>query len=130
MKLEGIKLIAACRDKSKLIPEFKGEVREGDFRDENYLDTMLDGIDVVCNAMAWTSLWGHKKQSDELYYKPTINLIDKVIEKGNTRYINVSTTSAASPEKSSDAMSTGISRAYCIRNLYAVTRAKSKPIIP
>jgi nucleoside-diphosphate-sugar epimerase len=112
MKLEGIKLITACRDKSKLIPEFKGEVREGDFRDESYLDTMLDEIDVVCNAMAWTSLWGHKKQSDELYYKPTIKLIDIVIEKGNARYINVSTTSAASPEKSSDAMSTGISRAY------------------
>jgi nucleoside-diphosphate-sugar epimerase len=112
MKLEGINLIAACRDRSKLITEFKGEVREGDFRDENYLDTMLDGVDVVCNAMAWTTLLGHKKQSLELYYKPTIKLIEKVIEKGIERFINVSTTSAASPDKSADAMSIGIPRAF------------------
>jgi nucleoside-diphosphate-sugar epimerase len=112
MKQEGINLIAACRDRSKLITEFKGEVREGDFRDETYLDAMLEGVDVVCNAMAWTSLWGHKKQSQELYLKPMINLIDKVVEKGISRFINVSTTSAAAPEKSSDAMSAGIPRAF------------------
>lgn len=112
MNQEGINLIAACRDRSKLITEFKGEVREGDFRDETYLDAMLEGVDVVCNAMAWTSLWGHKKQSQELYLKPMINLIDKVVEKGISRFINVSTTSAAAPEKSSDAMSAGIPRAF------------------
>lgn len=112
MGLEGINLIAACRDKSKLITEFNGEVREGDYRDDNYLDRMLDGVDVVCNAMAWTSLWGHKKQSHELYYQPTIRLIDKIIEKKIKRFINVSTTSAASPEKSSDAMSIGIQRPF------------------
>ena len=112
MKLDGINLIAACRDKSKLMHEFTGEVREGDFRDENYLDRMLEGVDVVCNAMAWTALWGHKKQSRELYYDPTIKLIDKVIEKNISRYINVSTTSAAAPEKSSDAMSVGIPRLF------------------
>jgi len=112
MKLEGINLIAACRDKSKLIPEFKGEVREGDFRDDVYLDMMLDGVDVICNAMAWTALFGHEKQSQELYYKPTINLINKVVEKRVGRFINVSTTSAASPEKSPDAMSVGIPRSF------------------
>lgn len=112
MQVEGIRLVAACRDRSRLIPEFNGEVREGDFRDENYLDAMLDGVDVVCNAMAWTSLWGHRKESGELYYQPIIRLIDKVVEKGIARFVNVSTTSAASPEKSSDAMSVGIPRTY------------------
>jgi nucleoside-diphosphate-sugar epimerase len=112
MKLDGITLIAACRDRSKLIPEFKGEVREGDFRDEHYLDAMLEGVDVVCHAMAWTSLWGHKKESRELYYQPTVKLIDKIIEKKIGRFINVSTTSAAAPGKSSDAMSMGIPRPY------------------
>ena len=112
IKLDGIKLIAACRDKSKLIHEFTGEVREGDFRDEDYLDRMLDGVDVVCNAMAWTALWGHKKHSQELYYDPMVKMIDKVIEKNISRFINVSTTSAAAPEKSSDAMSIGIPRPF------------------
>ncbi len=112
MKREDINLIAACRDKSKLIKSFKGEVREGDFRDEDYLESMLDGVDVVCNAMAWTSLWGHRKQSEALYYQPVISLINKVVEKGIARFINVSTTSAASPQKSSDAMSIGIPRGF------------------
>lgn len=112
MQVEGIKLIAACRDKSKLIPEFKGEVREGDLRDEDYLENMLEGVDVVCNAMAWTSLWGHRKQSNTLYFEPIKNLIDKVVEKGISRFVNVSTTSAAAPEKSSDATSQGIDRQF------------------
>jgi len=112
MGVKDINLIAACRDKSKLISEFNGEVREGDFRDDNYLDKILDGVDVVCNAMAWTSLWGHKKQSHELYFQPTIKLIDKIVEKKIKRLINISTTAAASPEKSSDAMSTGIKRTF------------------
>ena len=112
MGIEGINLIAACRDRSKLISEFNGEVREGDYRDEHYLDKMLDGVDVVCNVMAWTSLWGHKKKSHELFYKPTINLIDKIIEKKIKRLINISTTSAASPKNSADAMSMGIQRSF------------------
>lgn len=112
MKQEGIHLIAACRDRSKLTPSFNGEVREGDFLDDEYLDNLLDGVDVVCNAMAWTSLWGHSRQSDELYYQPTLKLIDKVAKKGISRFINVSTTSAAAPEKSSDPMSIGIPRAF------------------
>lgn len=112
MKQDDIRLIAACRDQSKLITEFKGEVREGDFRDEKYLDRMLEGVDVVCNAMAWTSLWAHKKQSDELYLIPSRALIDKVLEKGIARLVNVSTTSAASTETSSDAMSVGIGKDF------------------
>lgn len=112
MKLDGLNVIAACRDKTKLISEFNGEVREGDLRDEGYLNSLLDGVDVVCNAMAWSSLWGHKKESRELYYQPTIKLIDKVLQKKIKRFINVSTTSAASPEKSSDAMSVGMARKF------------------
>jgi len=112
IKQSEITLIAACRDRAKLIPEFEGEVREGDFRDDHYLDSVLDEVDVVCHAMAWTALWGHKRQSDELYYQPTIKFIDKAIEKRISRFINVSTTSAASPEHSSDAMSRGIPRSY------------------
>ena len=72
MHVDGIKLIAACRDKSKLIPEFKGDVREGDLSDESYMDAMLEKIDVVVHAMTWTSLWTHHKQSNELYYQPSI----------------------------------------------------------
>ncbi len=111
-KLDNVKVIAACRDRTKLNKTFDGEIREGDLRDEKYLNTLLDGVDVVCNCMAWTSLWSHGKQSDELHLKPNLKLIDKVINSNVSRFIHVSSTSAASPENSSDAMSKGIPRSY------------------
>jgi len=112
MTIKDIQLIAACRDRSKLISDFKGEVREGDLRDEVYLNTLFDDVDVVIHAMAWTSLWAHHKESNELYYQPTLKLMNKVVEKGIARFINVSTTSAASPLASSDPMSEGIPRTF------------------
>lgn len=105
-------IIAACRDRRKLIPEFKGEVREGDLRDPEYLDRVLTGADIVCHCAAWTSLWGKKKASKELYLNPSINLIDKALEWHVKRFINISTTSAASPGQSSDAHNQGIRRRY------------------
>jgi len=51
MKLNEITLIATCPDRTKLIPEFEGEVREGDFRDNTYLDSALD--EVMLFTMRW-----------------------------------------------------------------------------
>ncbi len=70
MKQSGIKLIAACRDRSRLHPAFAGEVRQGDVRDDAYLQHLFDGVDVVVNAIAWTSLWSNRKTSDELFLRP------------------------------------------------------------
>ena len=105
-------IIAACRDRRKLISEFKGEVREGDLRDPEYLDRVLAGADIVCHCAAWTSLWGKKKESKELYLEPSINLINKAFEWHVKRFINISTTSAASPGQSSEALNPGIRRHY------------------
>ena len=107
-----VRLIAACRDKQRLHNGFDGEVREGDLRDDDYLDGLLNGVDVVVNAMAWTSLHGHKRQSDTLFYRPTRSLIDAYMRSDASRFVNVSTTSAAAPERSADALSAGIPRAF------------------
>jgi nucleoside-diphosphate-sugar epimerase len=110
--LQNIKLIAACRDRQRLRIPFHGEVREGDLRDDHYLSSLLDGVDVVINAMAWTSLWGHRQQSEQLFLQPALKLIDRFIASDAHRFINVSTTSAASPQHSADPMSQGIPRRY------------------
>ena len=107
-----VKIIAACRDKSRLHGAFSGEVREGDLRDDAYLDTLLDGVDVVVDAMAWSSLWGQKNQSEQLFFKPTIRLIDRFLQSDATRFVNISTTAAAAPEQSSNAMAEGIIRSF------------------
>lgn len=107
-----IRLIAACRNKTELPDSFTGEVREGDLRSANYLAALLDDVDVVVNAMAWSSLWGHKKESDELFYQPTRKLIDKYLESNATRFVNISTTSAAAPLHSADAMAPGIPKKF------------------
>lgn len=107
-----IRLIAACRDEKRLPTGFTGEVRCGDLRDEAYLSSLLEGVDVVVNAMAWTSLWGRKQQSEELFLKPTLDLINAFSASSAKRFVNISTTSAAAPEHSADPMSRGIRREF------------------
>lgn len=111
-KREDLRPIAACRDRHRLVPGFSGEVREGDLRDEAYLEGLLAGVDVVCHTAAWTSLWGHARESGALYYQPTIRLIDKALERRVLRFVYTSTTSAAAPEASADAMSRGRPRRF------------------
>ncbi len=105
MRHEGITPIAACRDRRKLLSEFSGEVREGDLRDSNYLHTLLEGVDVVCHAASWTSVWSHTADSERLFLKPSISLIDKVLQSDVSRFILLSTTSVAAPCGTSDPMS-------------------------
>lgn len=105
-------VIAACRDRRNLIPEFSGEVREGDLRDPEYLDRVLVGADIVCNCAAWTSLWGHRKESAELFLQPSLNLFNKALEWKVKRFVFISTTSAASPKYSANAHHPGIPRRY------------------
>jgi nucleoside-diphosphate-sugar epimerase len=111
MKRDDVKVVAACRDPQKLLPEYKGEVRVGDLRDQNYVDSVLDGIDIVCHAAAWTSAWSNKENSRRLYLEPTVNFINAVIRKKISRFVNLSTTSAAAPDRSDDPDSLGIARA-------------------
>jgi nucleoside-diphosphate-sugar epimerase len=111
MKNDSINIITACRNKNKLIPEFKGEIREGDLRDRDYVDKLLSGIDIICHAAAWSSLFGHGEQSKQLYLQPTQYLIDRAIQKGIKRFIFCSTTSAA-PAQSADAFSRGVKKDF------------------
>jgi len=104
MQHEGVTPIAACRDKHKLIPAFTGEVREGDLRDSDYLGSLLDGIDVVCHAAAWTSAWSFASESERLFLRPTQSFIDQVLQSGISRFIFLSSTSVAAPCASSDPM--------------------------
>jgi nucleoside-diphosphate-sugar epimerase len=105
-------VIAACRDKNRLPAGFEGEVREGDIHDEAYTASLFEDVDTVCNAFAWTSLYDHAQESRELYLEPSLRLIDSAIKAGVKRFINISTTSAAAPDDSADAMSRGIPRPY------------------
>jgi len=95
--MQGVELIAACRDRTKLSHSFTGEVREGDIRDKDYLDQLLDGVDVLVNAMAWSSLWGHKADSDRLFLQPNLRLIDAFKRSGASKIVNISSTSVSAP---------------------------------
>lgn len=107
-----VKIIAACRDTKKLLLGFDGEARVGDLRDANYRKELVRGIDVICHAAAWSSLWRHRDESRTLYLEPTLALIEDARAAGVRRFINTSTASAASPKASSDPMSRGIPRAF------------------
>lgn len=106
-----VRVIAACRDAKKLPPGIDCEIRVGDLRDEKYRKELVKGVDVICHAAAWSSLWGHRDASRTLYLEPTLALIQDARAAGVRRFINTSSASAASPEASSDPMSRGIPRA-------------------
>lgn len=120
-----VRVIAACRDPQRLAPGLAGEVRAGDLCDPAYLARLLDGVDVVCHAAAWTSLWGHADESRRLYLEPTVRLLDAVTASGVRRFVNVSTTSAAAPRRSDDARAPGVPRAFWphLNNVIAIENA-------
>jgi len=103
-------LIAACRNRSKLPFDFHGEIREGDIRDEHYIARLFQDVDILVNAVAWSSAWGHKRESKKYFLDPVVNLIKCAVKQGVKKIINVSSTSAAAPDNSSDPMSPGIKR--------------------
>lgn len=111
-KQPNIRLVAACRDQRKLPTDFKGEVREGDLRDATYLKHLLDNVDVVVHAMAWSSLWGNKKNSEALYFQPSMDLIKQFHKSKAKSFVNISTSAAASPDDSADPLSRGIPRKF------------------
>ncbi len=105
-------IIAACRDRRKLTTNFNGEIREGDLREPDYLQRVLTGADIVCHCAAWTSLWGQRKESEELFLQPSLQLIQTALEWKLKRFVFISTTSAAAPQHSHEASSPGIPRRY------------------
>ncbi len=84
---EDIHPIAACRDRSRLLPSFTGEIRQGDLTDNAYVKEVTQEIDVICHTAAWTSLWSHRKEEQRLYRDPSIALIDSAVEAGVKRFI-------------------------------------------
>ncbi|HET9122566.1 MAG TPA: NAD(P)-dependent oxidoreductase [Acidiferrobacteraceae bacterium] len=125
LQTDSAHVLAACRNRRKLSPMFTGTVRAGDLRDAAYRAEVVAGVDVVCHAAAWTSLWGHAAASRRLYLEPTLALIEAARAAGVRRFINISTTSAAAPHASRDAMSRGIPRSFWphLCNLIAIEDA-------
>lgn len=112
LKFNNVNVIIACRNRKNIPLGFTGEVRVGDLRNAEFVNSLVKNVDVLCHAAAWTSLWGHSQQSNELYLQPTLALIDAARAAGVKRFINTSTTSAASPQHSADPMSHGIPRSF------------------
>lgn len=108
MQRHDIELVAHARDASRLLPAFKGEVRSGDLRDDRFVSSLVAGMDVVVHAASWSSLYGHKVESDEQLYRPSCHLISRSLMAGVSRFVNISTTSAAVPGDSANASSHGI----------------------
>ncbi|MBT2970736.1 MAG: hypothetical protein B6D72_10345 [gamma proteobacterium symbiont of Ctena orbiculata] len=116
-----VEIIAACRDPSRLPDGFQGEARIGDLRDSSYLNDLTDEVDVVIHAAAWTSLWGHKKASEELFLNPSLALIETARQRRVKRFVFISTVSAADSQAANDPMSRGIKRSYWPHEANVVT---------
>lgn len=93
--VDGIKVIAACRSPNKLRSDFNGEVRCGDLTDSDYLQTLVQDVDVICHSATWAAMWSHEREERALFYQPCIDLIENAIEAGVSRFIMSSTVAVA-----------------------------------
>lgn len=109
---KNIEIVAACRDASKLIPQYSGEVRVGDLRDPDYLDRVLVGIDIICHAAGWSSFENSGKQCNTAYLEPTMDLINRAIEWRVSRFVNLSSLFVSSNKQRNNANTPGKPRAH------------------
>jgi len=109
---EDVRLIAHCRNPARLPAGYKGEVRTADLCDPTALPALLEGVEVVCHAAAWSALWGHARESEALYLRPSLALLEAARAAGVKRFLFVSTASAAAPERSADALNPGTPRPF------------------
>lgn len=91
MARSDIEPIAACRNRARLRPDFKGEVRVGDLVDARYRREVVKDIDMICHSGSWASLWAHKKQERQRFFEPTRDLIEQAIGQGVKRFIQTNT---------------------------------------
>ena len=91
--------IAACRDQNKISRRFKGEIRVGDLTDPNYRRELSKGVDVICHAGGWASMWSHKEVERTHFFEPTRDLIDIAIHNGVRRFIFANTVAIAAKVK-------------------------------
>lgn len=108
-----IRLVAASRDPARMrVMSDRVELRCGDLRDPGYVDRLLDGIDVVCHAASWSSLWNHAERSRELFLQPSLQLLEASVAHGVERFLFVSTTSVPGPAAHGDAHAPGLKPAF------------------
>lgn len=106
-------LVLACRNTAHIHFTLKNEIIvQGDIRDQSYLKELFRNADVVVNAFSWTALYAHEQESRELFFEPTLSLIDTAIAFNVKRFINLSTTSAANGDIANDANTMGIKRGF------------------
>lgn len=87
--------IAACRDRARLSTGSDVELRIGDLMDPGYRRDVVKGIDVVCNAASWASMWNHERLEHDRFYEPCRDLIEQAIRSGVARFIQTSTVAVA-----------------------------------
>ncbi len=90
-------VVAACRRPERLPAEFRGEVRVGDLRDSAYRASVVQGIDAICHAGTWSSLWGHRKAEQAQFLEPALDLVEQSIRAGVNRFILTGTLVTSPP---------------------------------
>jgi len=99
--LPSVTPVAACRRHEKLSPDFRGEVRDVDLLDPTYRRTVVEGIDVICHAGTWASMWNHAALERERFYEPARDLIERSIAQGVRRFVQAGTVVVGAPSRRS-----------------------------
>src|SRR5262245_9999005 len=92
-----LEVVAACRRPEALPLEFRNDARVGDLREPAYRARVVEGIDVVCHAGTWSSLYGHAAHERSNFLEPTLDLVEQSIRSGVERFVLAGTMVTSAP---------------------------------
>lgn len=117
-----LRVIAACRRPEHLPDWFDGEVRVGDLTDQDHLRTLTQGVDIICHAAASSPFHCSGLESSRQYLHHSMSLLVYAKMSGVSRFVNISTVSAAGPAHNQDPYAIGVPKRYWphLTNMVAV----------
>ncbi len=84
----GLEVIVGCRDPRRLgEAAARCSTRVGDLRDATYRRSVVQGVDVVCFASAWSALYGRARESHRNFLDPTVATMNEAAEAGVERIL-------------------------------------------
>jgi nucleoside-diphosphate-sugar epimerase len=96
LRRDDVRPIAACRDPSRLLKQFDGEIRQGDLLDPGYRAELVREIDVLCHVGTWGAFWGHPEQERQHFFEPARDLVERAIGASVGRVVIAGTVAMAS----------------------------------
>jgi nucleoside-diphosphate-sugar epimerase len=93
------KLLASCRNASKLPQKHQKKALVGDMHNAVYVEELTKKAEVICHTASWAEMNGTLEDSQREFLEPTLHLINRAIANGVKRFVFLSAITSKPIEK-------------------------------